>query len=103
MEDRPTAEISAAPQHPYTRALLSAVAGLSPDQRRLDRRIRLGEERAAAPGGCPFAGRCPDVHDACSTRPPLQDVGHGRRVACHLVTPGQDVPQLAASQEDLPP
>jgi oligopeptide/dipeptide ABC transporter ATP-binding protein len=103
MEEGPTAEISAAPQHPYTRALLSAVAGLSPDQRRLDRRIRLGEERAAAPGGCPFAGRCPDVHDACSTRPPLQDVGHGRRVACHLVTPGHVVPPLAASQEDLPP
>jgi oligopeptide/dipeptide ABC transporter ATP-binding protein len=92
MEEGPTAAVSADPRHPYTQALLSAVAGLSPDQRRLDRRIRLGEERAAAPEGCPFAGRCPAVHDACSARPPLQDIGGGRRVACHLVSPGKPTP-----------
>ena len=92
MEEGPTAAVSADPQHPYTQALLSAVAGLSPDQRRLDHRIKLGEERAAAPEGCPFAGRCPAVHDACSARPPLRDVGGGRRVACHLVGPGKPTP-----------
>jgi oligopeptide/dipeptide ABC transporter ATP-binding protein len=92
MEEGPTAAVSSSPRHPYTQALLSAVAGLSPDERRLDRRIRLGEERAAAPGGCPFAGRCPAVHDACSVRPPLRDVGGGRRVACHLVSPGRPAP-----------
>jgi oligopeptide/dipeptide ABC transporter ATP-binding protein len=87
MEEGPTEAVSSDPLHPYTQALLSAVAGLSPDERRLGRRIQLGEERQTAPEACPFASRCPAVHDACSTRPQLKDLGNGRRVACHLVTP----------------
>jgi oligopeptide/dipeptide ABC transporter ATP-binding protein len=99
MEQGPTEAVSADPLHPYTQALLSAVAGLSPDERRLGQRIRLNEDHEAAPDGCPFASRCPAVHDACSKRPELQDVGNGRRVACHLVTRRRGVPDPVARQQ----
>ena len=83
MESGPAAAITGDPVHPYTRALLSAVAGTDPAERRLGSRIRLAEERPIPPGACPFAGRCPDVHAACVDRPPLRRVGD-RQVACHL-------------------
>jgi oligopeptide/dipeptide ABC transporter ATP-binding protein len=85
MESGPTTSITSAPRHPYTKALLSAVAGTTPEDRKLGSRIRLVEERAVPPGACPFAGRCPEVHAACVKRPPLVTVGD-RSVACHLVT-----------------
>ena len=85
MESGPAPAVTGHPIHPYTRALLSAVAGTAPTERRLGSRIRLGEERPIPPGACPFAGRCPDVHAACVGRPLLQRVGD-RMVACHLAS-----------------
>lgn len=86
MEEGPTDAVSSDPLHPYTKALLSAVPGTDPNNRRLSGRARLGEERPPAAGACPFSGRCPQVHEACASRPPLIEVGGGRRVACHLVS-----------------
>ena len=35
--------------------------------------------------GCPFRGRCPDVHEPCHvTRPAMRPAPHGGVVACHL-------------------
>ncbi|MHB1927980.1 MAG: oligopeptide/dipeptide ABC transporter ATP-binding protein [Acidimicrobiales bacterium] len=86
MEAGPAASVTAEPAHPYTRALLSAVAGTSPEERKLGSRIRLAEERPTPSGACPFAGRCPEVHAACVDRPALRAFGE-RLVACHLVAP----------------
>lgn len=83
MERGPAREVTAAPRHPYTRALLSAVPGTDPGDRRLASRVRLPEERRIPKGACPFAGRCPEVHAACIKRPPLIPVGSSL-VACHL-------------------
>ncbi|MBM3628629.1 MAG: ABC transporter ATP-binding protein [Alphaproteobacteria bacterium] len=73
MERAPTRRIFEEPEHPYTRALISA--HLSPDPSHRPERIRLEGEipsPISLPPGCPFASRCPDARDACrATRPPL--------------------------------
>ena len=52
-----TEQILAAPQHPYTRALLSVV----PEHGRLDQQILTGEapDPTTIPSGCRFHPRCP--------------------------------------------
>ena len=75
----------AAPRHPYTRALLSAV----PVARRGARRERIllrGEipSPAAPPPGCPFQTRCPEVQARCRVElPVLRRAAAGHDVACH--------------------
>jgi oligopeptide/dipeptide ABC transporter ATP-binding protein len=87
MEEAPTASLIAKPQHPYTRALLSAVPSGRPGYRRP--RISLKGEppsSTARLGGCPFASRCPQAMDPCKARvPPLDRKPGGHRVACHYV------------------
>ncbi len=82
-------DLYAAPRHPYTEALLSAIP--VPDPRRKSRRIVLAGDVPSPmrpPPGCPFHPRCPKVMAVCSQlAPPVVDVGGaGRphRVACHL-------------------
>jgi len=77
------------PQHPYTRALLSAIP--LPDPKRKSRRIVLSGEVPSPmnpPPGCPFHTRCPRVMTICCERPPpTVNVGtdaRPHRVACHL-------------------
>jgi peptide/nickel transport system ATP-binding protein len=76
----------AAPCHPYTRALLSAVPVPDPMARR-DRVILTGDVPSPInpPSGCRFHTRCPYVFDRCRTEEPvLRDVGEGQKAACHL-------------------
>jgi len=68
MEYGPVNEVIEHPQHPYTKALLSAVPVPNPDYDR--QRIEVDEEVADQinlPKGCRFAPRCPFVTDACHT------------------------------------
>ncbi|GAA4937916.1 dipeptide ABC transporter ATP-binding protein [Streptomonospora halophila] len=82
-----TAELYAAPRHPYTEALISAVPVPDPRVRGGRERIRLrGElpDPADAPGGCPFHTRCAYATDRCASEvPPLREVAPGRMAACH--------------------
>ncbi|MFD7029490.1 ABC transporter ATP-binding protein [Streptomyces sp. NPDC059917] len=75
------------PQHPYTRALLSAVPLPDPAaERRRERIVLLGDppSPAAPPPGCSFHPRCPKAQDVCRVeRPVLRSVA-GREVACHF-------------------
>jgi peptide/nickel transport system ATP-binding protein len=76
----------AAPQHPYTQALVAASP--APGQRGRARIILEGEppNPAARPPGCAFHPRCPAALARCrSEAPALAAAGGGRRVACHLV------------------
>jgi oligopeptide/dipeptide ABC transporter ATP-binding protein len=84
MERGPAGVVTAAPRHPYTRALLDAIPGTSPAARRLSARPRSSEGIAsAATVGCPFATRCPKVQGICrAERPPLAPVPHA--AACHF-------------------
>ncbi len=90
----------AAPRHPYTRALLSAVPVPDPTAKR-NRMILTGDVPSPInpPSGCRFHTRCPFVFDRCRVEEPLlRPVGAGRLAACHLEEgPGQQ------GQGALPP
>ena len=79
------AKVFAAPQHPYTEALLSAVPEPNPDWK--SRRIVLeGDvpDPANLPTGCAFHPRCRHVIDRCRTEAPvLQSSADGHLVRCH--------------------
>ncbi len=89
VEIGPKRRLYAAPQHPYTQALLSAV--LSPDPDAAARRIVLeGDvpDPAALPAGCSFHTRCPIAATRCrDERPVLREVAPGQQAACHLAAP----------------
>jgi peptide/nickel transport system ATP-binding protein len=91
VEEGPTQDVIRAPQHPYTRALLSVVPQRDP-RSRSDAQILSGEppDPADLPTGCRFHPRCPVAEDRCRTVDiELRDVpdGAGHRAACVLVEP----------------
>jgi peptide/nickel transport system ATP-binding protein len=76
----------AAPRHPYTRALLSAVPVPDPAAAR-QRTVLRGDVPGAlaAPAGCRFHTRCPAAFDRCRVEEPVpRQVAPGHSVACHL-------------------
>jgi oligopeptide/dipeptide ABC transporter ATP-binding protein len=85
VETAPTASLFAAPRHPYTEALLSAVPVADPRARR--QRILLEGEvanPANPPSGCYFHPRCRYATDLCRKEaPPLAEVVPGHAAACH--------------------
>jgi oligopeptide/dipeptide ABC transporter ATP-binding protein len=101
VEVAPRRALFAAPQMPYSQALLSAVPIPTPGASR--RRIVLQGDLpspANPPGGCSFHPRCfhPDRDEQCRReRPPLVEVAAGHFAACHKVAPmGAEVGPTAA-------
>ncbi len=80
--------IYAAPQHPYTQALIAAVPVLRPQDRGRGRRARIAGEIPSAlnpPAGCRFHTRCPHVMPICRMQEPLLRTNTaGHEIACHL-------------------
>jgi peptide/nickel transport system ATP-binding protein len=79
----------AAPKHPYTEALLSAVPVPDPTTKR-NRIILTGDVPSPIrpPSGCRFHTRCPHAFDRCKVEePPLRAVAPGQVAACHLHDP----------------
>ncbi|MEQ1882317.1 MAG: oligopeptide/dipeptide ABC transporter ATP-binding protein, partial [Burkholderiales bacterium] len=74
------------PQHPYTRALLSAVPSIDPVGRREIIRLE-GDLPSAAkpPSGCHFHPRCPQAKAACRIEYPASSaISETHRVSCLL-------------------
>jgi peptide/nickel transport system ATP-binding protein len=84
----------AAPRHPYTRALLSAVPVPDPASNR--KKIVLKGDVPSPidpPSGCRFHTRCPYAFERCRVEEPkLTPRGDGQLAACHL----DELPPLAA-------
>ena len=83
MEIGPSREIVAAPKHPYTEALISAV----PDPLSKRKRIILKGDvpsPIAPPSGCVFRTRCPYAVRVCAAELPLpRETSAGHWAACH--------------------
>ncbi len=85
-----TKTLFAAPRHPYTQALLSAIPKLEDDR---PNHIRLKGEVPTPvnlPSGCVFHGRCPYANERCRQEvPQLITTDGGTQVACHAVEEGR--------------
>ena len=90
VEQASTDRLFAAPMHPYTHALLSAVPIPNPRAQRQRSRILLEGDVPSPlnpPSGCRFHTRCPVGKDKEICRveePPLEERTPGHRVACHF-------------------
>jgi peptide/nickel transport system ATP-binding protein len=85
VESAPTEALYAAPNHPYTQALLAEIPRL--DARRRAFSVIRGEipSPLAPPPGCHFHPRCPHAMERCrSEAPALREVAPGWISACHL-------------------
>ena len=96
VEQAASERLFAAPTHPYTQALLSAIPVPDPvAERERKRLVLVGDvpRPIDPPSGCAFHTRCPHVMDRCRTETPVleptpDDERH--RVACHL----EEAPEL---------
>jgi peptide/nickel transport system ATP-binding protein len=85
VEEAATDELFAAPNHPYTQALLAEVPRL--DDRRKNFAALKGEIPSPLdpPPGCHFHPRCPHALSRCRVEAPvLREVAPSHRSACHL-------------------
>jgi peptide/nickel transport system ATP-binding protein len=87
VEIAPTDELFAAPRHPYTTALLSAVPIPNPKLERRRKRIVLSGEipsPTSPPSGCRFRTRCWKAQEICSTSEPQLRADGATLHACHF-------------------
>ncbi len=86
VESAPKRKLFDNPSHPYTKALLSAIPSLDPDDSRKAQKLE-GEIPSPVnpPPGCRFHTRCPLVEDRCRTEvPEWRELSDGHSVACHF-------------------
>lgn len=85
VETAPTRDLFSAPRHPYTKALMSAIPSLDPDDRGKAQKLE-GEIPSPTnpPPGCKFQTRCLYAIDICrKDKPKLEHSGKEHDVACH--------------------
>ncbi len=99
VENGTRTQVTQAPLHPYTQALLSSVPIEVPAERGTRQRIILAGDPpspTSVPVGCRFESRCWRATDLCrQSEPELGAIGASQLVACHY--PGVDAPAPSAS------
>ena len=86
VESAPTRKLFENPSHPYTKALLSAIPSLDPDDSGKAQKLE-GEIPSPVnpPPGCRFHTRCPLAENRCRKEVPLwRELSEGHSVACHF-------------------
>ncbi|MDP6729323.1 MAG: ATP-binding cassette domain-containing protein [SAR324 cluster bacterium] len=87
VESASTRSLFTQPKHPYTKALLSAIPSLNPEDRGKAQKLE-GEIPSPVnpPSGCRFHTRCPVAESRCRNEvPKWQETQPGHSVACHLI------------------
>ena len=85
VESGPAAAIFAAPNHPYTSALLAGIGSVAPGRRRFVPIAGEIPSPLAPPSGCHFHPRCPRALPRCrEVAPAYREVAPARWSACHL-------------------
>jgi peptide/nickel transport system ATP-binding protein len=118
LESGPSAELIAAPQHPYTKLLVGSVPRRPGIRGVVDGPVPAGAGPAAGadgpvPGGgagqpapvagCPFAPRCPVRLSQCGTVMPGREwLSESRWVRCHLFGPGGSRPDPLETGREAP-
>ena len=85
VEQSPTDELFAEPNHPYTQALLAEIPRLDTTRRHFLPIKGEIPSPLAPPPGCHFHPRCPHAMPRCAeVAPALKEIAPGRFSACHL-------------------
>ena len=97
VEERPAAELFAAPRHPYTEALIAAMPERSDGNARLATIPGMVPGLNERPAGCLFAPRCTYTQASCrDARPPLSPIDGGK-VRCLFPLGVAATPKLEAT------
>jgi len=93
VEQGPADEVYNNPQHPYTKALISAIPEIDPEKRK-ERIILKGDLPSPAdpPSGCPFHTRCPVAKAECKTiKPRSVQLSESHYASCILLEEGSAI------------
>jgi peptide/nickel transport system ATP-binding protein len=97
-EIAPPDALYAAPAHPYTAALLSAIPVPDPSVAAGSSGLVPGDLPSPIdpPTGCRFRTRCPRAEPRCAVEEPqIREVSDGQYVACHFPLVGEVAPPPA--------
>jgi oligopeptide/dipeptide ABC transporter ATP-binding protein len=103
VEIGPKDALFAAPRHPYTQALLSAIPTPEPGLT-CERVLLPGDVPSpmSPPAGCHFHPRCAHARELCAQRAPLLEEHDGHAVACHFWREIPTPPALVGAAASTP-